>query len=96
MPSFDKLPSLMPVVITQEVWQSAVEFPSDAGREADRLSNLLLSALLTLRTAGPARENIVFTLYCLTPRGDTKVPVPLPLRLIRAEHHLMISLAEIA
>lgn len=29
MSLFDKKPSLMPVVIAPDVWQSAVEFPAD-------------------------------------------------------------------
>lgn len=93
MSLFDKMPSLMPVVITQDVWQCVVEFPDDPEQEQERLSNLLLSVLLTLRTAGPAREKTIFTMYCQPPRGDMKVPVSLPLYLTRASHHFLISLA---
>ncbi|RPH30236.1 hypothetical protein EHN07_03800 [Buttiauxella warmboldiae] len=93
MPLFDKMPSLMPVVITQDVWQCAVDFPDEPEQMEERLSNLLLSALLTLRTAGPAREKIIFTMYCQPPRADIKAPVSLPLYLTRASHHFLISLA---
>jgi hypothetical protein len=93
MSLFDNIPSLMPVVITQDVWQCAVEFPDDPEKEEERMSNLLLSVLLTLRTASPARENIIFTIYCLLPRSDRDVPMSLPLSLTRASHHVLISLA---
>ncbi|WP_258306592.1 hypothetical protein [Enterobacter sp. HPCN14] len=52
MSLFDKKLSLMPVVIASDVWQSAVEFPADPQQVEERLGNLLLAVLLTLRTAG--------------------------------------------
>lgn len=93
MPLNNHMPSLMPVVITEEVWQSAVAFPDDTDQEPERLSNLLLAVLLTLRTAGTTRELIPFTVYCLPPRGDMKVPVTLPLSLTRTCHHFLVSMA---
>lgn len=51
MSLFDKKLSLMPVVIAPDVWQSAVEFPADPQQVEERLGNLLLAVLLTLRTA---------------------------------------------
>ena len=56
--SFSIKPSLMPMVIAPDVWQSAVEFPADPQQVEERLGNLLLAVLLTLRTAGhPARKS---------------------------------------
>jgi hypothetical protein len=45
MSLFDKKPSLMPVVIAPDVWQSAVEFPADPQQVEERLGNLLLAVL---------------------------------------------------
>ncbi|MEL4016933.1 hypothetical protein [Dryocola clanedunensis] len=92
----DNLPSLMPVVIDQTVWQSAVDYPDDPALMEERLSNLLLSVLLTLRTAGTVRETLTFTLYCLPPQGDMATPIALSLRLIRAQHHVLVSPAPFA
>ena len=93
MSLFDKIPSLMPVVINQDVWQCAVEFPDDPEQEEERLSNLLLSVLLTLRTAGSTHEKIIFTLYCQLPCNEMKAPESLPLYLTRTCHHVLISRA---
>lgn len=93
MSVFDKMPSLMPVVIAPQVWESVIEFPDDPEQMEERLANLLLAVLLTLRTAGSQREKLMFSLYCLPPRGDMKAPVPVPLSLNRMSHYLHISLA---
>lgn len=93
MPSFNTAPSLLPLVIAPEVWQSAVDFPDDPKRTEERMDNLLLSILLTLRTAGVTRERITFTIYCQPPQGDVNVPVSLPLSLTRAAHWLKVSMA---
>ncbi|HCA3406579.1 TPA: hypothetical protein MO340_000253 [Salmonella enterica subsp. salamae serovar 35:g,m,s,t:-] len=93
MSVFDKMPSLMPVVIAPQVWESVIEFPDDPEQMEERLASLLLAVLLTLRTAGSQREKIMFSLYCLPPRGDMKAPVSVPLSLNRMSHYLHISLA---
>lgn len=94
MSLFDKKPSLMPVVIAPDVWQSAVEFPADSQQVEERLGNLLLAVLLTLRTAGTSRKKVTFTIYCLPPQGDIKVPVALPLSLNYHGHYVQVSMAE--
>ena len=58
----------------------------------NNLLYLLLAVLLTLRTAGSQREKLMFSLYCLPPRGDMKAPVSVPLSLNRMSHYLHISL----
>ncbi len=92
MSLFDKKPSLMPVVIAPDVWQSAVEFPADPQQVEERLGNLLLAVLLTLRTAGTSRKKVTFTIYCQPPQGDMKVPVALPLSLNYHGHYVQVWL----
>lgn len=94
MSLFDKKLSLMPVVIAPDVWQSAVEFPADPQQVEERLGNLLLAVLLTLRTAGTSRKKATFTIYCQPPQGDMKVPVTLPLSLNYHGHYVQVLMAE--
>jgi len=93
MSYFNKKSVLLPMVIAPDVWHSAVEFPADPLQVEKRLSELLLAVLLTMRTAGPARNNIAFTVYCQPPQGDMTTPVPLPLSLSYHTHYVQISLA---
>ncbi|EQC4551571.1 hypothetical protein ACY5GL_001933 [Cronobacter malonaticus] len=94
MSLLDKKSSLMPVVIAPDVWQSAVDFPADPQQVEERLGNLLLAVLLTLRTAGASRKKVTFTIYCQPPQGDMKVPVALPLSLNYHGHYVQVSMAE--
>lgn len=55
MSFYNKKSTLLPVIITPDVWQFAVAFPADPLRVEKRLNELLLAVLLTMRTAGPAR-----------------------------------------
>ncbi|MEI6984205.1 hypothetical protein WCV48_31500, partial [Klebsiella pneumoniae] len=70
MSIFDKKPSLMPGAIAPDVWQGAVGFPAEPQQVEERLGNLLLAVLLTLRTAGASRKKVTFTIYCQPPQGD--------------------------
>ena len=90
MSLFDKKPSLMPMVIAPDVWQSAVEFPADPQQVEERLGNLLLA----VRTAGTSRKKVTFTIYCQPPQGDMKAPVALPLSLNYHGHYVQVSMAE--
>ena len=94
MSLFDKKPSLMPVVIAPDVWQSAVEFPADPQQVEERLGNLLLAVLLTLRTAGTSRKHAPPPPPPPPPQGDMKVPVALPLSLNYHGHYVQVSMAE--
>ncbi|QJT79280.1 hypothetical protein [Kosakonia sp. MUSA4] len=93
MSFYNKKSTLLPVVITPDVWQSAVAFPADPLQVEKRLSELLLAVLLTMRTAGPARSHIAFTIYCQPPQGDMKDPVLLPLSLSYHAHYVQIAMA---
>lgn len=94
MSLFDKKPLLMPVVIAPDVWQSAVDFPTDPQQVEGRLGNLLLAVLLTLSTAGTSRKKVTFTIYCQPPQGDMKVPVALPLLLHYRGQYVQVSMAK--
>ncbi|MBF0035528.1 hypothetical protein HAX39_23450 [Citrobacter freundii] len=95
MSLFNKMPSLMPVIIAPEVWETVIAFPDDPEHMEKRLANLLLAVLLTLYTAGSQREKMPFSLYCQPPRGDIKAPVSvsLSLSLNRKHRYLHISLS---